>query len=115
MDWGLLRSTEQGKFMIRPKFLLPKWFYYYGMVSNLLLRLGWLIPLFSSSLPPWVHNTQILVTAMCLMEGFRRAQWSIFRLENEQVNNFEKYRTFLEIPAVKEDEVGEVDQYRNNL
>jgi hypothetical protein len=24
-------------------------------------------------------------------------------LENEQINNFEKYRTFLEIPPVKEE------------
>jgi hypothetical protein len=36
-------------------------------------------------------------------EGFRRALWALFRLENEQVNNFEKYRTILEIPPLKID------------
>lgn len=41
---------------------------------------------------------------LCLAEGYRRAQWAIIRLENEQINNFEKYRTFLEIPPVKEDD-----------
>jgi len=35
---------------------------------------------------------------LCLGEGFRRAQWAAIRLENENVNNFEKYRTLLEIP-----------------
>jgi hypothetical protein len=39
-----------------------------------------------------------------LLEAFRRGQWSIIRLENEQINNFEKYRTFLEIPAVRDDD-----------
>jgi hypothetical protein len=41
---------------------------------------------------------------LCLGELFRRGQWAIIRLENEQVNNLEKYRTFLEIPPVREEE-----------
>jgi septin family protein len=39
-----------------------------------------------------------------LVEGFRRAQWSLIRIENENVNNFEKYRNILQIPAFKEDD-----------
>lgn len=104
MDWGLLRSKDSGKFLLRPKILLPQWFYYYAISTNLVLRFAWLIPLFSAGLPPWVHNTQLIVASLCLLEGYRRAQWAIIRLENEQNNNFEKYRTFLEIPAVKDEE-----------
>ena len=103
MDWGLLRSQEVGKKYLRPKFLFPSWFYYYAIVSNLFLRFLWVLTLIPG-LPAWVHNTQLIVAILCIGEGFRRAQWAIIRLENEQLNNFEKYRTFLQIPAVKEDE-----------
>lgn len=104
MDWGLLRSKKQGTFMLRPKILLPASFYYYAIVSNLILRFGWVAALYASAMPVWVNNYQVLIITLCVAEGFRRAQWSIIRLENEQTNNFEKYRTFLEIPAVKDDE-----------
>lgn len=56
MDWGLLRSNEAGKKYLRPKFLFPRWFYYYAMISNLFLRFLWIIILISG-LPNWVHNT----------------------------------------------------------
>lgn len=36
-------------------------------------------------------------------EAYRRAQWSLFRVENENVNNFEKYRTIMEIPKLPDD------------
>lgn len=37
---------------------------------------------------------------LSLAEAYRRAQWSLFRVENENVNNFEKYRVVLEIPKL---------------
>jgi len=73
MDWGLLRSREPGKLFLRPKFLLPAWFYYYAIFTNFLLRYTWVIALFSSFMPVWVHNTQFLIAVLCLAEGFRRA------------------------------------------
>lgn len=45
-------------------------------------------------------QTNILVYA--LVEGFRRAQWALIRIENENVNNFERYRNVLQIPEYKE-------------
>jgi hypothetical protein len=39
-----------------------------------------------------------------VVEGSRRAQWALLRIENENVNNFERYRTILEVPAFKEDD-----------
>lgn len=41
---------------------------------------------------------------MSVVEGFRRAQWSLIRIENENVNNFERYRNILQIPTFKDDE-----------
>jgi len=88
MDWGLLRSKEAGKFALRPKILLPSWFYYYSIATNLVLRFTWILPLFASQMPSWITSTQVLVGILCLAEGYRRAQWAIIRLENEQINNF---------------------------
>ena len=57
MDWGLLRSKETGKLFLRPKILLPRWFYYYAIISNFFLRFAWIAVIFSSSMPMWIHNT----------------------------------------------------------
>lgn len=37
------------------------------------------------------------------IEVFRRAQWAILRVENENCNNFEQYRTVLQIPEFDDD------------
>ena len=34
-------------------------------------------------------------------EVYRRAQWSLIRIENENINNYEKYRIIHEIPKVE--------------
>ena len=41
-------------------------------------------------------------TLIGVLELFRRWQWSLIRIENEQVNNLEKYRHILDIPEVHE-------------
>ncbi len=41
-------------------------------------------------------------TFIGLLELFRRWQWSLIRIENEQIHNFEKYRNVIEIPEVNE-------------
>lgn len=44
------------------------------------------------------------MTISTIVEAFRRAQWSLIRIENENVNNFERYRNILQIPAFKDDD-----------
>ena len=34
----------------------------------------------------------------------RRFQWALIRIENENVNNFERYRNILTIPSFKDEE-----------
>ncbi len=46
-DWGLLRTMEPGKKYLRSKILFPVWYYYYLMVTDLLFRLFWIVPLFT--------------------------------------------------------------------
>jgi hypothetical protein len=52
MDWGLFRTNEKGKKYLRSKLFYPTWFYYYAMVSNLIMRCFWIIPLIR--VDPWV-------------------------------------------------------------
>ena len=57
MDWGLLRSMDSGKKYLRNKILYPSWFYYFAAITNLLMRLMWIIPIFNSKYPSWFINT----------------------------------------------------------
>lgn len=93
MDWGLLRSQEKGKRYLRPQLLYPTWFYYYAMVSNAIMRFFWILGVIPFS--DGINKSQLILFIQSLVEGFRRAQWSLIRIENENVNNFERYRTIL--------------------
>ena len=76
MDWGLLRAPwNDSKRFLRPKTLFPLWFYYYAIVSNLLLRFCWMIPFLPLlfTVPQWLLTTQTLIIIVTLSEGFRRA------------------------------------------
>lgn len=42
MDWGLFRTRKPGKKFLRDKLLYPRWFYYFGIAANSVLRLFWL-------------------------------------------------------------------------
>ncbi len=108
MDWGLLRSQEEGKRYLRPKLLYPAKFYYFAAVLNFILRFFWLLTLMPNEFfNQYFTNAQWWILIASVGEGIRRAQWSLIRVENENNNNFEKYRTILQIPNVKED--GEED------
>ena len=44
---------------------------------------------------------------LTVIEAVRRAQWALIRIENENVNNFERYRNVLQIPEFKDMVYGE--------
>jgi len=104
MDWGLLRSSTRN-FLLREKILFPPKYYYFAMITNFILRFTWVLTLFTNS---FLYTVQVynhlFLFFLGLAEAYRRTQWSLFRVENENVNNFEKYRAFLEIPQLAEDE-----------
>lgn len=104
MDWGLLRGTQPGKRLLRDKLKFPASFYYFSMISNLALRLAWVLTLIpSTSLPVIIQKTDGMFFLLAVAEAYRRAQWSLFRVENENVNNFEKYRSIMEIPKLPDE------------
>ena len=102
MDWGLWRCSKPERYGLREVITYPKWYYYYAIVNDLILRLLWLFGVFLSPI-----DFPILVsigwgTLMGVLELYRRWCWSLLRIENEQVSNLEKYRNVLDIPEVTE-------------
>ncbi len=91
MDWGLLRSREPGKWGLRPKIKYPNYFYYTALVINAMLRFVWLLTLSwpNEWFAGWFGKFHGLYFLLAFLEAYRRAQWAIFRVENENVNNFE--------------------------
>ena len=46
-----------------------------------------------------------------ILEAARTTIWATLRVENEQVNNYEKYRNVLEIPSLNDlDEANKKDE-----
>lgn len=94
VDWGLGRCGKH--FFLREKIVYPKAWYYFAMVIDAILRFSWtwnFIPL-DKKYDEWKN----LVTAM--LEAYRRIQWCVFRIENENWTNPENYRTILAIPEL---------------
>lgn len=74
MDWGLLRGTQPGKRLLRDRLKFPKNFYYFSMVTNLFLRLTWVMAFVpSSSLPESFQRYDLLFFFLALAEAYRRA------------------------------------------
>jgi len=108
MDWGLWRTTEPGKYGLRPKITFPAKFYYMAAANNLFWRLFWVIQIFSY---PWSDKSiedaykklQLLKFVAIIGECWRRACWSVLRVENESHNNFESYRSIPQIPGLADE------------
>ena len=100
MDWRLYRDGG----WLRETILYPPKYYYFSAITNLFLRFLWLAPFFIAEWYPQIfEDIEVLTAILCLAEIYRRAQWSLFRLEIENIYNFEKYRTILEIPRLPRD------------
>ncbi|CAO3597054.1 unnamed protein product [Absidia cylindrospora] len=92
MDWGLMQKQSQYRFL-RNELVFHRWAYYLAIPINIILRFSWTL-----SLAPLGIHGDILGFVVALLEGMRRIQWNIFRLENEHLNNCGQYRAIKEIP-----------------
>ena len=104
MDWGLFRHFKRdGKRFLREKLVYHPYFYYYAIVSDLFLRFVWIFAIWLYGSKTDVYNRMQGTTAILITcEAFRRSQWALLRIENEQCNNFEQYRTIPIIPPIIE-------------
>lgn len=72
--------------------------YYIAIPSNLILRLMWTLTISPESIGI-VMNPLIFAAILSAVEIFRRAQWNLYRLENEHNTNYSKFKVIdLEIP-----------------
>ena len=104
MDWGLFRGSHRHNRLLRDKMTFSPRFYYTCMVVNVLFRFYWVIPLFKPSFTGNARFLSVLHTQTFLgmmVEAVRRTFWSIIRVENESLNNFEDYRTIVAIPPIR--------------
>ena len=101
IDWGLMQEPN----LLRDRVKFPTFFYYQAIVTNLLLRFVWVVPLVmvSSEEYCWFKSFEC-ATILALAELFRRWQWALLRIENEEISNPERYRHIFLIPEIIEPE-----------
>jgi len=96
MDWSIL--DLHGKHVPLRQHLIytntiPA--YYISILSNLLIRFGWIwYLLFRSHSPSLPVRSFILAS----LEMIRRVMWNFYRLENEHLGNMDQYRVTREVP-----------------
>ncbi len=74
MDWGLLRGKEPGKRLLRDRLKFPRKFYYFSMITNLLLRFSWTLTLIPQQyFPSFFVEVEGLFFILSLGEAYRRA------------------------------------------
>lgn len=117
MDWGLFRefTNKDNKFLLRSKTMYPNKYYYIAMSINILLRYIWLLSFYSLYLSDSIKESEIKALFFSLVEVLRRIQWTIFRVEHENVNNPEKYRTVLEMPLLPREFITKASSNKGEL
>eukprot|EP00927_Polykrikos_kofoidii_P010946 TRINITY_DN14621_c0_g2_i1.p1 TRINITY_DN14621_c0_g2~~TRINITY_DN14621_c0_g2_i1.p1 ORF type:complete len:712 (+),score=94.51 TRINITY_DN14621_c0_g2_i1:124-2259(+) len=96
VDWGL--RWESGG-VHRNQQMYPPRVYSLFVATNVVGRSTW--PL--SALTPKASSTvamDIFISALSVVELFRRAQWAIVRIEHEHLTNSSKYRTLCWVPPL---------------
>jgi hypothetical protein len=119
MDWGLLHRDCPNKFLRKKILFAPSvsalysaatvflkaghlQTYYLAMVSNFFLRVSWVLTISPSFFRIVIHH-EVFFLGIALLEILRRGQWSIFRVENEHLNNCGKFRVVNVVPPVVDD------------
>jgi hypothetical protein len=88
-DWGLLRSDSKYRFLRQKLVYKSPKLYYWAIVSNLVLRFTWIL----SISPNIVNETirpELFTMILGMAEVFRRSQWNVLRMENEQIMTQER-------------------------
>lgn len=91
VDWSLLRPGCRG--LRRDLGYASRTWYYFAMVSNVLIRFIWVW-----YLPDHARLTKLRSWVFAMCEMLRRWQWNFFRVETEHLGNADAYRVTREIP-----------------
>lgn len=82
-------------------FSLLQWFYYFGIIEDLILRFSWTLSM--SLIQAGYIEGDVMMTILSPLEVFRRFIWNYFRLENEHLNNVGKFRAVRDISVAPMD------------
>lgn len=93
-------NGRECRFLLRDKLMYPSTYYYVAMLINFILRLIWLVGFIQLSFIDSVLEGEIKIFFFSFVEILRRIIWTTLRVENENVNNLEKYRSIMEIPSL---------------
>mgnify|MGYP000653095705 CR=1 FL=1 len=86
-DWGLFSRDAGDNFFLRKKLIYPKWFYYFAMVENFVLRFGWATSAWlTKSLPSPTHD-HLLAVLFASLKVFRRFIWNFLKMEMEHLKS----------------------------
>ncbi|XP_017033779.1 xenotropic and polytropic retrovirus receptor 1 homolog [Drosophila kikkawai] len=94
-DFGLFREWKGENLFLRDQLVYPKWFYYFVIVENTLLRFVWLLEFAMVYQNVLASHTGTTLASFCEMT--RRFLWNFLRLENEHLNNCGQFRATRDI------------------
>jgi hypothetical protein len=98
MDWGLFdKNAGKNKFLRDHLAYSSKYYYYYAIVQDIILRYLWTINIFLQFTNGSAEYSDVSGLAFGLVEIARRFLWNFFRLENEHLNNCGKFRAVRDI------------------
>ena len=78
----------------------PKKFYYIAALLNLILRFDFIFTMTFVLYGGDGFGYEIIIGLAALGEIYRRAQWTLFRVENERMTNEEQYRDVDIVPRL---------------
>jgi hypothetical protein len=96
VSWKVFQKGSKNLFL-RNNLAYHKWFYYFAIFTNFVIRASWTIKYIPNLESDKSHFIQ------SILEVVRRFQWYIIRVENEYFNNPEKFRKFIPVPELTED------------
>ncbi len=86
MDWNLLQKNDRHPYLRKYLTFEPQRNYYIICISNLLMRLVWIMTL-SPSIASFFGNANIFTLITGMIEIFRRGVWNLLRVEKEHLQN----------------------------
>jgi len=95
-DWSVAQYNVKYT-LVRNTKLYPQVWYYFGMITNCIMKVMWTLTI-SPTVVEKLVNPELFNTFIAAVEIYRRGQWNIFRLENEQINNIEKFHVLADVP-----------------
>ena len=111
MDWGFFdKNAGDNKYLREVCIYSSKWYYYFAIVQNVILRFIWIVRIYDIS---YLNTNKevyrdVVATILAFLEVYRRFVWNFIRLENEHLNNCGQFRAVRDI-SIKPLKISERD------